>query len=176
MYCTNPNCENVIDLRGPWIPDNDLEKQGCCCCARQGKLLVCAACKNRMCGKCRQPYHGERTKCQKWNELGAWKNKKSMFHVANCPDCATVIEKNEGCPHMTCIVCKYYFCWVCGTSPNNVLHKRLIMEIFCSVLNDLFKCNVSSWLIYMLFIVLSLIFPAVAIPLAVISMPFVLMN
>jgi hypothetical protein len=33
--------------------------------------------------------------------------------VKFCPVCRSKIEKNEGCNHMTCLVCKYEFCWNC---------------------------------------------------------------
>lgn len=30
-----------------------------------------------------------------------------------CPKCQVPIEKNGGCPHMTCERCKFEFCWFC---------------------------------------------------------------
>jgi hypothetical protein len=33
--------------------------------------------------------------------------------VRFCPVCRAKVEKNEGCNHMTCIICKYEFCWFC---------------------------------------------------------------
>lgn len=30
-----------------------------------------------------------------------------------CPNCPTLIEKNDGCNHMTCKQCKHEFCFIC---------------------------------------------------------------
>jgi hypothetical protein len=31
-----------------------------------------------------------------------------------CPGCNRMIQKHGGCKHMTCIVCKFEFCWTCS--------------------------------------------------------------
>lgn len=33
-----------------------------------------------------------------------------------CPFCKASIEKNGGCPHMTCTACKREWCWICSQS------------------------------------------------------------
>ena len=33
--------------------------------------------------------------------------------VKRCPCCRMWTEKNEGCNHMTCIECKFQWCWLC---------------------------------------------------------------
>ena len=30
-----------------------------------------------------------------------------------CPDCGIWITKHGGCPHMTCEMCSFEFCWFC---------------------------------------------------------------
>mmetsp|Transcript_42294 Transcript_42294/g.106689 ORF Transcript_42294/g.106689 Transcript_42294/m.106689 type:complete len:681 (-) Transcript_42294:107-2149(-) len=39
-----------------------------------------------------------------------WKTR----HAKRCPSCRVHIEKNGGCPHMTCRRCGHQFCWKCG--------------------------------------------------------------
>jgi len=43
-----------------------------------------------------------------------------------CPSCFVVIEKNGGCPHMTCRNCKHEFCWGCLTDyvPEHTVNGR----------------------------------------------------
>ena len=42
-----------------------------------------------------------------WSQI--WKEAWAKF----CPRCDSPIEKNGGCPHMTCQNCTYEFCWGC---------------------------------------------------------------
>ncbi len=36
-----------------------------------------------------------------------------LANTRKCPNCNTRIEKNQGCNHMTCRLCKHEFCWTC---------------------------------------------------------------
>ncbi|KAM3075654.1 hypothetical protein ACMFMG_007787 [Clarireedia jacksonii] len=40
----------------------------------------------------------------------------------SCPrrDCGAMIERAEGCAHMTCSICKYHHCWCCGAEWNRI--------------------------------------------------------
>lgn len=40
-------------------------------------------------------------------------------HTRRCPRCAAPTEKNRGCNHMTCYVCKAGWCWLCGIEIGN---------------------------------------------------------
>ena len=37
----------------------------------------------------------------------------TSVRVKRCPICNYPIEKNQGCPHMSCTMCKGEFCWTC---------------------------------------------------------------
>ena len=43
-------------------------------------------------------------------EFEEWKSHKI---VKRCPYCKIWTEKNEGCNHMTCVECKFQWCWLC---------------------------------------------------------------
>jgi len=43
-------------------------------------------------------------------QFSHWQNGRD---VKRCPGCRTVIEKNGGCPHMTCVKCSHEFYWCC---------------------------------------------------------------
>lgn len=35
------------------------------------------------------------------------------INFKQCPNCEIIIEKDEGCNHMTCVSCNHQFCWLC---------------------------------------------------------------
>ena len=51
-------------------------------------------------------------KCSKLIERDFKKWKKGKI-VKQCPKCGMWTEKIDGCNHMTCIECKYQWCWLC---------------------------------------------------------------
>jgi hypothetical protein len=77
---------------------------------------MCSQCAQLLCFKCTQPWHGD-TACID-DVRGGSKDferfqEKNDSRYKRCPNCATPIEKRDGCNHMDCTVCKVHFCWDC---------------------------------------------------------------
>lgn len=116
----------AVSLERSFVDDNP-DLKWCCApdCgmairASKGTRGVKCKCNHRFCFSCGQDDH---TPCS-CEELQRWvvkcKDDSETFNwlVSNtkaCPKCATSIEKNGGCNHMTCKngACKFEFCWVC---------------------------------------------------------------
>jgi hypothetical protein len=92
-FCIKPDCQGFI--------------RGC----HINPLSLCNKCKFEMCFKCGKAWHKDKT-CDEVQDLeyNSWALNKD---VKECPRCKFKIEKNQGCDHMTCIVCHYEFCWLC---------------------------------------------------------------
>lgn len=122
MFCIKPDCDNVICLNEEKArtdqqgSNKDNRKQS-------KRLITCSLCKTEICRDCRQAFHGEDSKCVIENQLEEWQNNLGAIELSNCPKCHSLIEKNEGCPEMTCYVCKFRFCWICGLHSEHIFHK-----------------------------------------------------
>jgi hypothetical protein len=66
---------------------------------------------HQFCYECLKPPHGK-DPCDQNLEKQFMKWKKGK-RVKRCPRCQMYTEKNEGCNHMTCVSCKYQWCWLC---------------------------------------------------------------
>ena len=90
--CPKPNCESFLE---------------------KSKKTNYVKCENghEYCFECLKPPHGTK-KCDEIveKEFLKWKKKR---RVKRCPKCNIYTEKNEGCNHMTCVSCKYQWCWLC---------------------------------------------------------------
>eukprot|EP00981_Chlorochromonas_danica_P000629 scaffold143_cov173-Ochromonas_danica.AAC.5 len=112
-YCKNPRgCKGVVFM----ADDADMSEAFCSLCG----TIFCAACD--------LPPHAPAT-CEMvadWDERGGFietgraedLEARRLKHLTTkpCPRCGVRIEKNGGCPHMTCVQpsCKYQFCWECA--------------------------------------------------------------
>ncbi|KAF4616334.1 hypothetical protein D9613_008633 [Agrocybe pediades] len=100
-FCPTPDCDQVYRTTTSNVP------------------MQCPSCLMPICTACNSEAH-EGLTCNEfkygdplfWDWAG--KNK-----VKSCPGCNIGIEKDEGCNHMMCTVCKTHICWVCmKTFPN----------------------------------------------------------
>nr|GMC54405.1 probable E3 ubiquitin-protein ligase RNF217 [Ipomoea batatas]GMC55132.1 probable E3 ubiquitin-protein ligase RNF217 [Ipomoea batatas] len=81
---------------------------------------TCPSCKRSFCAECQVPWHPEFT-CQEFKMLNTEKKNEDALVMTlakkkqwqKCPKCKMLVEKSEGCLHMTCR-CKHQFCYRCG--------------------------------------------------------------
>lgn len=90
-----PKCSAIVTL------DNETAEKG-----------TCKQCGQDICAKCNHEYHNG-VSCLNAidKDLLIYRKKKD---TKRCPKCKVLVEKAEGCNHMTCFVCQYEFCWICG--------------------------------------------------------------
>ncbi|WCJ35317.1 RING/U-box superfamily protein [Euphorbia peplus] len=98
-----------------------------------GVFDVTCRCLTRFCWNCDEEPHGP-VDCE---TVKTWITKNQsesenvnyiLAYCKPCPKCKRPIEKNEGCMHMLCRVCKHSFCWLCLSSLQN--HRQ------CNRFND----------------------------------------
>ena len=99
FWCPEPQC-------GHHVPRKDQESTA----------LECPACRTSFCLRCRSyPFHTNST-CDEAaiaEQLLDFIDQKGP-KIKKCAFCGEAVEKNDGCNHMTCICCKYQFCWLCS--------------------------------------------------------------
>ncbi|PFH50499.1 hypothetical protein AMATHDRAFT_40797 [Amanita thiersii Skay4041] len=103
-YCPSPDCPQVYKAAPKSL---------------KGFTVQCPSCLIRICASCHTEAH-DGFGCSddgKWDDdFRAWAEGRD---VKRCPGCRIVIERLEGCNHMTCTRCQTHVCWVCmKTFPN----------------------------------------------------------
>ena len=81
------------------------------------KYVSCIKYNHKFCFFCLKDWHGEE-KCENIVDK-SFENWRDSDKVKRCPKCKFFIEKNEGCNHITCLYCKYEFCWFCLSEYNS---------------------------------------------------------
>ena len=99
-FCPFPDCEGYAEKTG------------------KSKYVKCNF-GHEFCFECGNEPHGKK-KCEEMmdKEFEEWRSHKV---VKRCPYCRMWTEKNEGCNHMTCVECKFQWCWLCQ-KPYNSSH------------------------------------------------------
>ncbi|KAL4497052.1 hypothetical protein ABPG72_002208 [Tetrahymena utriculariae] len=72
----------------------------------------CSQCQALICTECNRDYHKGSCNSVFRKEIKKWENSSD---VQRCEICKTVVAKISGCNHMTCKVCGYEWCWLCGS-------------------------------------------------------------
>ena len=110
FFCPWANCEGYGEIEGLGINDNiDQIIQTVVKCNLNQEHEFCVLCGNKK-------HFGGCLSDQEIEILKRVKNKELM--LKKCPNCKNWTEKHGGCNHMTCIHCKYEWCWICNqTSP-----------------------------------------------------------
>jgi len=93
IFCPKPGCSKII------LPLNDSPHSECTC----GEII---------CNLCGTPKHEGKTCLAVLDpefEAYALENNLKM-----CIMCKTMVARVEGCTHITCSICDYEWCWVCG--------------------------------------------------------------
>mmetsp|Transcript_2614 Transcript_2614/g.3451 ORF Transcript_2614/g.3451 Transcript_2614/m.3451 type:complete len:257 (+) Transcript_2614:153-923(+) len=156
LKCANVGCDTLIDDEiifdsisadvleklFRWRKREDLSKVQCPksdCLSyfyadSRKEELRCTVCQHIFCTKCFKTAHGKESCTKAANDeklFSKWVEEKNKdpkaVQVQRC-FCGSVIEKNGGCPHMTCSKCKAEFCWFCHKkwSPAHVCFRKRI--------------------------------------------------
>eukprot|EP01016_Furgasonia_blochmanni_P046611 TRINITY_DN6743_c0_g4_i1.p1 TRINITY_DN6743_c0_g4~~TRINITY_DN6743_c0_g4_i1.p1 ORF type:complete len:396 (+),score=44.76 TRINITY_DN6743_c0_g4_i1:42-1190(+) len=95
-WCPNPKCSRILV-----IGNRDAINE-----------FTCEFCAFKFCLSCNNPPHPDQS-CVTFLEqqMKGWIASRK---VQMCQKCKSLVEKNEGCNHMTCAICKAEWCWICG--------------------------------------------------------------
>ncbi|KAL4474772.1 hypothetical protein ABPG74_001468 [Tetrahymena malaccensis] len=109
LSCPQPNCPYVqMGVKTQMIK---LNQQNITC-----------LCNHEYCNQCKEIGHypcscGDFRKwLSKIESYGTSSDLNDEWFIMNtkpCPKCKILIEKNQGCMHMTCKQCQHHFCWIC---------------------------------------------------------------
>jgi ariadne-1 len=142
----NWHCKQMTDQNKniKWCP-----QKGCDYMAEKTvyalKNVVECKCGNSFCFSCENEDHLPATcaMVKIWKEKESSDSENLTWIKANtkpCPKCTSLIEKNQGCMHMTCQKCMFNFCWLCLTEWSK--HGSTTGGYYaCNIYDDLKKSN-----------------------------------
>ncbi|KAG6856331.1 hypothetical protein H0H87_005532 [Tephrocybe sp. NHM501043] len=94
-YCPTPDCPQTY-RRAP-----------------RDTVLQCPSCLLRICPNCHVEAHDGFACPDPEGDKNLFREWMKNHDVKPCPGCKVLIERAEGCNHMTCTQCKTHICWVC---------------------------------------------------------------
>ncbi|EPE10855.1 zinc c2h2 finger domain containing protein [Ophiostoma piceae UAMH 11346] len=103
--CPTADCEQAY--RAPQMPDIP---------GLDAECSTCLACMASVCRRCNAVHEG--LVCEEYQDQAsggyrALERAKAEFGIKECPNCGTLIQKTEGCNHITCPGCDVHLCWSC---------------------------------------------------------------
>jgi len=98
FQCPTPDCMYGVELENNCQKDNK---------------FICKVCGKNYCFSCKTEYKAEHKCVVNDGEVEFKDYLKKNKLTKPCPGCKVLIEKNDGCNHMTCKNCKHEFCFVC---------------------------------------------------------------
>jgi len=155
IICQKPNCKKTIKI------------------SRTKEFTICQ-CGTKICNKCQNYCHKDKTCLQAINEeLGEFSKNNE---IRLCTNCKVIVTKIEGCQHITCSVCKSDWCWDCGEQylpghpencrktfiPTKKTVCQRLKENFCAVVTDKFIIFVT--IAVLIIVVVPIIVSAIAFP------------
>lgn len=93
------------------------------CSGKLDENFICIKCLTRFCKKCEKIVK-ENHVCDD-NDI---KSLSILSDIRKCPGCGIIIQRSEGCDHMTCAVCKCNFIYSTGELSNHGSHNKSVPE------------------------------------------------
>ena len=97
LFCSNVRCSKLL-------PETT---------AFAGEIVTCMHCQTKTCKQCKNQAHPG-AECQEDKEITAVKQLAVQKGWKACPGCEQLVEKTEGCSHITCPRCGTDFCYRCA--------------------------------------------------------------
>ncbi|EAR99777.2 Ibr domain protein (macronuclear) [Tetrahymena thermophila SB210] len=131
-FCPTPNCDQIISLK-----DKDQKNAKCDSC----KIVICCQC-NRI--------EHQGISCEDLLEKEI-EDLTDSRDIQRCNKCKSLVQKVQGCNHMTCSICQYQWCWLCGNTYTKI-HMMPLNPFGCPFLqSERFTVkNMQMWKIYLL--------------------------
>lgn len=116
LYCPARGCSARNGGTQVWIPPENIRPSHS---APPRRKAICPRCQERVCADCGRLWHGKQACSTGASKQDEEKEREAFAALARdkgwkrCVGCAAMVERNEGCNHMTCR-CGAEFCMACG--------------------------------------------------------------
>ncbi|KAG1819232.1 uncharacterized protein BJ212DRAFT_1268100 [Suillus subaureus] len=117
-YCKTPDCNQIYRSTDP----------------NTTVVGQCPSCFSNICTSCHDDVHDGMNCAENKRQTGRVAEERETEawlaahdgRVKKCPTCQALIEKVDGCNHMTCTLCKSHICWRCmGVFPATTIYAHM---------------------------------------------------